>query len=123
MGQAAKTDCASLTVIVSSPKRRSQVLPDRAEDSFNLPMPAAAWLRHVAGTRRRMNMNRLREMQNEVLAEVGQPGKTRGTPMGAPGTSTKTGKNVWPNVQEILDTTSVHDNTFTFLIEALANAA
>lgn len=45
------------------------------ENGNSALMLAAARLRHIVGTRwdtrRYMNMNRLREMQNEVLAEVG----------------------------------------------------
>jgi len=55
-------------------RRRSRVVGCFPDGNSAL-MLAAARLRHVAGTRwgtrRYMNMNRLREMHNEVLAEVG----------------------------------------------------
>ena len=56
------------TAIIERYKRRESSVEEAL-------MLAAARLRHIAGTkwgtRRYMNMNRLREMQNEVLAEVG----------------------------------------------------
>ncbi len=55
-------------------RRRSRVVGCFPDGNSAL-MLAAARLRHIAGTRwstrRYMNMNRLREMQNEALAEVG----------------------------------------------------
>jgi len=55
-------------------RRRSRVVGCFPDGNSAL-MLAAARLRHIAGTRwgtrRYMNTNRLREMQNEVLAEAG----------------------------------------------------